>query len=334
MNYRNLGQSGLRVSPLCLGTMMFGSWGNADEKACIHIIHQALDSGVNFIDTANVYSSGESEEIVGKALKGRREQAVLATKVWGAMGDGPHQRGLSRKAIQEQVHHSLQRLQTDVIDLYQIHRPDPHTPWEETLSTLTDLVRQGKVRHIGCSTNHYAGEGEWQKYLPAWEIVRTLAISDAHGYERFVSLQPPYSLLRRNMELEHFPMTQSLGLGTLVWSPLEGGWLTGKYRQGQANPGDSPRSDKWVGDLENPQFEQRLEVVERLLQHTESRQMALAEFSLAWVLANPAVTSVIIGPRTTEQLESCLQAIDIQIGAEDRELIDRLVPPGSSVLGV
>src|SRR5215208_335727 len=199
MEYRNLGGTGLKVSPLCLGTMMFGAWGNADHDDAILIIHRALEAGINFIDTANVYSAGESEEIVGKALKDRRHQAVLATKVWGAMGEGPNERGLSRKAIQEQVEQSLRRLGTDVIDLYQIHRPDPTTPVEETLSTLSDLVRQGKVRYLGLSTNHYEGSALWEKRFAAWEIVETLWISERHGWERFVSLQPPYSMLRRTM---------------------------------------------------------------------------------------------------------------------------------------
>jgi len=186
MKYRNLGATGLKVSPLCLGTMMLGAWGNPDHEAGARIVHRALDAGINFVDTANNYSEGESETIVGKALKGRRDEVVLATKVWAPMGKGPNQRGLSRKAIQEQVEASLRRLQTDVIDLYQIHRPDPTTPIEETLSTLTDLVRQGKVRYLGCSTNHVAGEGLWEKRFSAWEIVETLWASDRHGWERFV----------------------------------------------------------------------------------------------------------------------------------------------------
>lgn len=232
MDYRNLGTTGVRVSPLCLGTMMLGAWGNPDHAEGVRLIHRAMDAGINFIDTANVYSAGESEEIVGKALKDRRDRAVLATKVWGAMGEGPNERGLSRKAIQEQVERSLRRLQTDVIDLYQIHRPDPTTPLEETLSTLDLLVRQGKVRYLGLSTNHYAGQEPWEKRFAAWEVVETLWVSDRRGWERFVSLQPPYSILRRVMELEHFPMTRRFGLANIVWSPLEGGWLAGKYRRG------------------------------------------------------------------------------------------------------
>ena len=332
MEYRNLGRSGLKVSPLCLGAMMFGSWGNPDHAECIRIIHRALEAGINFIDTANGYSEGESEVIVGKALADRREQVVLATKVWAPVGPGPNQRGLSRKAIQEQVEHSLRRLGTDVIDLYQIHRPDPTTPVEETLATLSDLVRQGKVRYLGLSTNHYAGAALWEKRFAAWEIVESLWISERHGCERFVSLQPPYSILRRVMELEHFPMCQKFGLGNVVWSPLEGGWLTGKYRRGSANPRDSRRAEQWIGDVDNPKFRRRLDVVEELLPLAAAKGVPLARFANAWALRHPAVTSVILGPRTLEQLEDSLGALDVQITDEEAAKIDALVPPGTSAL--
>lgn len=330
MDYRNLGHSGLKVSPLCLGAMMFGQWGNPDHEDCIRIIHRALDAGINFIDTSNNYSDGESEVIVGKALAGRREQAVLATKLWAPVGPGPNQRGLSRKAIQEQVEHSLRRLGTEVIDLYQIHRPDPTTPVEETLSALTDLVRQGKVRYLGLSTNHYAGPALWEKRFAAWEIVETLWISERRGWERFISLQPPYSILRRVMESEHFPMTQKLGLGNIVWSPLEGGWLTGKYQTG--NPKDSTRAVTWIGDLDNPKFQRRLEIVEQLLPLAAAKGISLARFANAWALRHPAVTSVIIGPRTAGQLDDSLGVLDVQISGEEAAKIDDLVPPGSSAL--
>jgi aryl-alcohol dehydrogenase (NADP+) len=332
MEYRNLGRAGVKVSPLCLGTMMFGAWGNRDRGECIRMIHRALDAGVNFIDTANIYAAGESEEIVGEALAGRRERVVLATKVWGAMGEGPNQRGLSRKAIQQEVEASLRRLRTDVIDLYQIHRPDPATPWEETLATLSDLVRQGKVRYLGCSTNHYEGEGAWEKRLAAWEIVETLALSDRHGWERFAALQPPYSILRRAMELEHFPMAERYGLGVLVWSPLEGGWLTGKYRRGAANPADSLRAREWIGDLANPRFQRRLDAVEQLLPRIERTGVSPARFATAWTLRHPAVTAAIIGPRTMAQLDDLLAAADLVIDDDDAAAIDVLVPPGTTVL--
>jgi aryl-alcohol dehydrogenase-like predicted oxidoreductase len=332
MEYRNLGRSGLKVSPLCLGAMMFGSWGNPDHEDSIRIIHRALDAGINFIDTANGYSEGESEVIVGKALKGKREGTVLATKVWAPVGPDPNQRGLSRKAIQEQVENSLRRLDTDVIDLYQIHRPDPTTPMEETLSTLSDLVRQGKVRYLGLSTNHYEGTALWEKRFAAWEIVETLWLSGKHGWERFVSLQPPYSILRRVMEAEHFPMSLKFGIANIVWSPLEGGWLSGKYRRGAGNPRDSQRSEKWIGDIDNPKFQRRLDIVEKLLPLAEAKGVPLARFANAWALRHPAVTSVILGPRTMEQLEDSLKALDVQITDEDARRIDELVPPGTSAL--
>ncbi|HEY3567294.1 MAG TPA: aldo/keto reductase [Thermoanaerobaculia bacterium] len=332
MDYRNLGKTGLKVSPLCLGAMMFGSWGNPDHDDSIRIIHRALDAGINFIDTANGYSEGESEVIVGKALKGKREGTVLATKVWAPVGQSPNQRGLSRKAIQEQVENSLRRLDTDVIDLYQIHRPDPTTPMEETLSTLSDLVRQGKVRYLGLSTNHYEGSALWEKRFAAWEIVETLWLSDQHGWERFVSLQPPYSILRRVMEAEHFPMSLKFGIANIVWSPLEGGWLSGKYRRGAANPKDSQRAEKWIGDIDNPKFQRRLDIVEQLLPLAEAKGVPLARFANAWALRHPAVTSVILGPRTLEQLEDSLKALDVQITDEDARRIDELVPPGTSAL--
>ena len=332
MDYRNLGQTGVKVSPLCLGAMMFGAWGNPDHEECIRIIHRAMDAGVNFIDTANGYSDGESEVIVGKALADRREKAVLATKVWAPVGPGPNQRGLSRKAIQEQVENSLRRLGTDVIDLYQIHRPDPTTPIEETLSTLNDLVRQGKVRYLGLSTNHYEAEGLWNKRFSAWEVVETLWISERRGWERFVCLQPPYSILRRAMELEHFPMCQKFGIANIVWSPLEGGWLSGKYRRGAGNPNDTQRAEKWIGDLENPKFQKRLDIVEQLIPLAEKKDVPLARFANAWALRHPAVTSVIIGPRTLEQLEDSLAVPEVQITDEEAATIDRLVPPGTSAL--
>ena len=329
MEYKNLGSTGLKVSPLCLGTMMFGAWGNRDHDDSIRILHRALDEGINFIDTANMYSDGECEKIVGKALAGRREEAVLATKVFFPMGGGPNQRGLSRKAIHEQVEHSLERLGTDVIDLYQIHRPDESTPWEETLRAMDDLVRQGKVRYLGCSTNHHkVGD---QDRLTAWEIVETLWISEKNGWERFVCLQPPYSLLRRTMEAEHFPMCQRFGIANIVWSPLEGGWLTGRYRKGEDLP-DTPRTRRWMKDKDDPKFQRRQQVVEDLIPHVEAKGCSLTAFSLAWTMENPAVTSTILGPRTMEQLEGCLEALKVDITEEDKALVDELVPPGTSAL--
>lgn len=333
MNYRNLGHSGLKVSPLCLGAMMFGKWGNPDHEECVRIIHRALDRGINFVDTSNNYSEGESESIVGKALQGRRHEVVLATKVWAPVGPGPNQRGLSRRAIQEQVEQSLRRLRVEAIDLYQIHRPDPTTPWEETLSTLTDLVRQGKVRYIGCSTNHFDDPGNlWGRKLESWQMVESLWISQRNGYERWTSLQPPYSILRRAMEAEHFPMTLHFGIGNIIWSPLEGGWLSGKYRKGAPNPGDSNRSRSWVGDTSNPKFARRLEIIEQLVPLAQRSGVSLSRFAVAWTLRHPAVSSAIIGPRTSAQLDDCLEAAELAIGPEEAAEVDRLVAPGTSAL--
>lgn len=332
MEYRNLGAGGVKVSPICLGTMMFGAWGNTDHDDCVRILHRALELGINFIDTANIYSDGESETIVGKALRGRRDEVVLATKVFAPMGKGPNERGLSRKTIQEQVERSLKRLGTDVIDLYQIHRIDPTTRWEETLSALNDLVRQGKVRYIGCSTNHYAGEGLWQQKLEPWQLVESLWVSDKHGFERWISCQPPYSLMRRTMERDLFPVTRRFNIGNIVWSPLEGGWLTGKYRAGEKNPVDSPRAERWVGDTTDPKFQKRLDVVEALLPYVAEKGTSLARFSLAWAIANPVVTSLIIGPRTLAQLEDCVACLELEITDADRQKVDALVPPGTTVL--
>jgi aryl-alcohol dehydrogenase-like predicted oxidoreductase len=332
MEYRNLGRSGLKVSPFCLGTMMLGSWGNTDRGACVGIVHRALDLGINFVDTSNNYSAGESEEIVGEALAGRRQAVVLATKVWAPMGPGANERGLSRKAILEQVEASLRRLRTDFIDLYQIHRPDGTTPWEETLSALTDLVRQGKVRYVGCSTNSYDDPANpWAIKLSAWELVETLGISERGGYERWISLQPPYSILRRTMEAEHFPATLKHGVGNIVWSPLEGGWLAGKYRRGRPAP-ETPRQKTWIGNHEDPKFARRLDAVECLVPIAGERRVSLAHLALAFTLRHPAVTSTILGPRTIEHLDDALSGLDVKITDEDMARIDAVVPPGTSAL--
>src|SRR5881628_1177393 len=228
MELRTLGRTGVKVSPLCLGAMMFGAWGNEDHDESVRIIHRALDAGINFIDTADVYSRGESEEIVGKALEGgRREKVVLATKVHGRMGDDPNQYGNSRRWIVQEVENSLRRLKTDWIDLYQIHGPEPETDIEETLGALTDLVRQGKVRYLGSST------------FPAFHIVESPWTSERRGLERFACEQPPYSIFVRHIEWDVLPVCQRYGMGVIVWSPLAGGWLSGKYRRGEEVPADS-----------------------------------------------------------------------------------------------
>jgi aryl-alcohol dehydrogenase-like predicted oxidoreductase len=298
--------------------MNFG--GATDEEESIRIIGGALDAGINFIDTANVYNNGVSEEIVGKAIKDRRDEVVLATKVHGSMGDGPNDRGNHRYHIVRQVEASLRRLQTDRIDLYQLHRPDPDTPMEEQLSTLTDLIRQGKVRYIGTST------------FPAWQLCESVWISRGRGYERFVCEQPPYSLFGRAIEREVLPFCQEYGFAVIPWSPLAGGWLAGKYRKGQPLP-EGSRLARRGADMDAPVNQKRLDAVEALLPIAQEMGVTLSQFALAWVLANPAVTAPIIGPRTCEQLEDNLKAIEITLDDGVLKRVDEIVPPQSDLMG-
>jgi aryl-alcohol dehydrogenase-like predicted oxidoreductase len=324
---RSLGQTGVQVSAHCLGAMMFGAWGNTDHDDCVRIIHRALDAGVNFIDTADVYSAGESEEIVGKALAGRRDGVVLATKVHGPMGRGANDRGNSRLWIMREVESSLRRLGTDHIDLYQIHRPDPATDVAETLGALTDLVRQGKVRYLGSST------------FPGWQIVEAQWAAERRGLERFVCEQPPYSIFVRHVENDVFPVTRRYGMGTIVWSPLAGGWLTGKYRRGTEPPADSrvarvkkfnPRvADRF--DFEREGNRRKLELVEDLALVADKAGVSLTHLSMAFVLEHPAVTSAIIGPRTMQQLEDLLAGADLRLDGDTLDAIDELVEPGRVV---
>jgi aryl-alcohol dehydrogenase-like predicted oxidoreductase len=319
MEYRTLGGTGLRVSPLCLGAMMFGAWGNPDHDESVRIIHSALDAGINFIDTADVYSRGESEEIVGKALQGRREQVVLATKVHGTMGDGPNQRGNSRRWIIEECDASLRRLQTDWIDLYQIHRWDPDTDHDETLGALTDLVRAGKVRYVGSST------------YPPSEIVAAQHVAEKRGRERFVCEQPPYSMLVRGVEAEVLPVCRQYGMGAIAWSPLAGGWLSGRWRKGQEPPA-SARSDRIPEryDLALPQNQRKLDAADALAVVAEEAGVSLIHLALAFVLNHPGITAAIIGPRTMEQLESQLGSVDVTLDDSLLDQIDAIVPPGSN----
>src|SRR6202167_3931690 len=313
MQYRALGKTGIKVSPYCLGAMMFGGLGNADHDDCIRIIHKALDFGINFIDTADRYSRGESEEIVGKALKGRRDKIVLATKVHGPMGEDPNQQGNSRRWIMQAVEASLRRLQTDHIDLYQIHRPSPETDIEETLSVLTDLMRAGKVRAIGSST------------FPASEIVEAQWVAERRGLARFRTEQPPYSILNRSIEQEVLPVCQKYGMGALVWSPLAKGMLTGRYRKGQALP-ESLRVKvfpKQMGDDRN------LDAVERLVPIAERAGLSLTHMAVAFVMAHPGVTSAILGPRTMQQLDDLLAGAEVALSDEILDRIDEVVAPGS-----
>jgi aryl-alcohol dehydrogenase-like predicted oxidoreductase len=328
MEYRVLGNTGVRVSVQCLGAMMFGSWGNTDHDDCIRIIHKALDSGINFVDTADIYGWGESEEIVGKALKDRRDDIVLATKVHGDMGKGQNQKGNSRLWIMQEVESSLRRLGTDHIDLYQIHRPEPGvTDLDETLGALDTLVQQGKIRYAGCST------------FPAWQIVESQWVSERRGLTRFVCEQPPYSIFTRHIETDVFPVAQSYGMGVIVWSPLSGGWLAGKYRRDHDIPSDSraTRAKNFGGriadrfDLTRTANQRKLDLVEDLVVVAEKAGLSLAHMALAFAVAHPAVTSAIIGPRTMEQLDDLLSAADLRLDDEVLDAIDEVVEPGTFI---
>ncbi|MFD8283777.1 aldo/keto reductase [Streptomyces malaysiensis] len=315
MKTRELGRTGIRVSPYCLGTMVFNQMGNPDHDDCVRIIHRALDSGINFIDTADVYGHGESEEIVGKALKGRRDDIVLATKVNGRMGEDPNRGGSSRRWIVTEVEQSLRRLGTDHIDLYQVHHPDPHTDIEETLSALTDLVRSGKVRAIGSSN------------LPASEIVEAQWVADRRGLHRFRTEQPTYSILNRAIEREVLPVCHRYGMGVLVWSPLAMGLLTGRYRKG----GPTVRNErmKWVP--RHLTDERKLDAVERLIPLAEEAGLSLTHLAMAFAITHPDVSSAIIGPRTMEQLEDLLAGAAVSLDDEILDRIDRIVAPGTDI---
>jgi aryl-alcohol dehydrogenase-like predicted oxidoreductase len=318
MDLRTLGSTGVKVTPLCLGAMMFGAWGNPDHEDSIRIIHRALDAGINFIDTADVYSRGESEEIVGKALAGgRRDNVVLATKVHGTMGEDPNEFGNSRRWIVKEVENSLRRLGTDWIDLYQIHRPEADTDIDETLGALSDLVRAGKVRYVGSST------------FPASQIVEAQWVAQRRGRERFVCEQPPYSILVRGIESDVLPTCRRYGMGVIPWSPLAGGWLSGRYRLGEELP-KSHRAGRIPTryDMSLPGNQRKLEMADALARLAEEAGITLIEMALAFVIRHPAVTAAIIGPRTIEQLESQLPAADVELSDETLDRIDEIVPPG------
>jgi aryl-alcohol dehydrogenase-like predicted oxidoreductase len=320
MEPRPLGRTGVRVSPLCLGAMMFGAWGNTDHDDSVRIVHRALDAGVNFVDTADVYSGGESEEIVGKALAGRRDDVVLATKFHGRMGEGPNRGGNSRRWIVREVEDSLRRLRTDYIDLYQAHRPDPACDLDETLGALTDLVRAGKIRYFGTST------------FPAHELVEARCVSERRGRERPATEQPPYSLLVRGIEGDVLPVCERYGIGVLSWSPLAGGWLSGRYRVGQEVPSSTRRDRVWRRyDMSLPENQRKLEAAEALARLAEDAGLSLVHLAIAFVLRHPAVTSAIIGPRTMEQLESQLGAAEVVLDDALLDRIDEIVPPGRNL---
>jgi aryl-alcohol dehydrogenase-like predicted oxidoreductase len=316
MELRPLGRTGVQVSKLCLGTMMFGAWGNTDHDDSTRIIHAALDAGINFVDTADVYSDGESEDIVGKALKGRRDDVVLATKFFMPMGESPNRRGGSRRWIVQAVEDSLRRLGTDWIDLYQVHRPAPDMDVDETLGALTDLVRQGKVRYIGSSS--YSSS----------QIVEAQWIARDRGLERFRTEQPPYSLLTRLIELDVLPTAQRHGMGILTYSPLGGGWLSGQWTA-DSSP-TSPARQRLAAryDMSLPENQRKLEAVQQLAQVADDGGISLIELAIGFVVNHPAVTSAIIGPRTMEQLESQLPAADVTLDEEVLDRIDEIVRPG------
>ena len=321
MELRVLGQTGVKVSPLCLGAMMFGAWGNPDHDESIRIIQRALDAGINFIDTADVYSAGESEEIVGKALAAvSRERIVLATKAHAPMGDDVNQQGNSRRWIIQECENSLRRLGTDYIDLYQIHRPDPTADIDETLGALTDLIRAGKICYAGSST------------FPAAQIVEAQWVAQRRGRERFVCEQPPYSILVRGVEAEVLPACQQYQMGVIPWSPLAGGWLSGRYRKDSELP-TSGRAQRLPQrfDLSLPGNQAKLEAAEQLALLAQEAGLPLIHLALAFVTSHPAVTSAIIGPRTMEHLEGQLGAADVVLTPDVLDRIDQIVPPGTNL---
>ena len=320
MERTTLGTTGISVSRYCLGAMMFGAWGNRDHDDCTRIIHAALDAGVNFIDTADVYAAGESEEIVGKAIKGRRDDVVLATKFVAPMDDDPNHRGSSRRWIIQEVENSLRRLGTDHIDLYQAHRPDPTTDIDDTLGALSDLVHQGKVRVIGSST------------FPAEQIVEAQWVAERRGRERFRCEQPPYSIFVRGIETSVLPTCQRYGMGVIPWSPLAGGWLTGKYRRDTPVPttGRARRTpDRF--DYDKAENQRKLDLVEDLITLADDAGLSLTHLAMAFVLEHPGVTSAIIGPRTMEQLTDVLDGAGTRLDDAVLDRIDEIVPPGSNV---
>lgn len=319
METRTFGRTGLRVTPLALGSMMFGPTGNADRDECIGIIHRALDAGINTIDTADVYSRGESERIVGAALAGgKRDSVVLATKFHAQMADDPNTGGASRRWIMRSVEDSLTRLGTDWIDLYQVHRPDSAADFDETLGALSDLVHQGKIRYIGTST------------FPASSIVEGQWIAERRQRERVVSEQPPYSILARGVEAEILPLCEKYGMGVLVWGPLAGGWLSGRVQP--AAPGSTRAArfpERW--DVSIPENAAKLAAVTALADLAAEAGMTLIELALAFVLEHPAVTAALVGPRTMEQLVSQLGAADKRLTADVLDRIDAIVPPGTTL---
>jgi aryl-alcohol dehydrogenase-like predicted oxidoreductase len=318
MEYRLLGRTGVKVSPLCLGAMNFG--GATQEADSIRIIHAALDAGINFVDTANVYNEGQSEIVVGKALASRRSQVILGTKVHGKMGEGPNDQGNSRLHILKACEDSLRRLNTEYIDLYQIHRPNPEIPVDETLRALTDLVQAGKVRYIGCSTH------------PAWMVMEALAISERYGYARYISEQPPYNLLDRRIENELVPLAQRYNLALIPWAPLAQGVLAGRYTAGAPHPVDS-RAARQPGSIYAERVSQAgVEAGARFAELARQFGKTPGQLALTWCKDQPGITAPIVGPRTLEQLESLLPVLEMALSQEERAACDTINPPGSVVV--
>jgi aryl-alcohol dehydrogenase-like predicted oxidoreductase len=314
MHYRLLGRTGVRVSPLCLGTMMFGN--QTSEADSIAIIHKALAGGINFLDTADMYSAGESERVVGKALAGRRQQAVLATKGRNKMGEAPNDWGASRLHLRQALDASLKRLATDYIDLYYVHAPDYNTPIDETLRFLDDAVHQGKILYPACSN------------FRAWRLCEALWASDNLGLASFAAVQPLYNLVNRDIEVELLPLCQARQIGVVSYSPLARGILTAKYKPGEKFPAGSraSRDDKRLKEAELR--DESLVISQKLADHCRGKGVPPSQFALAWCLANPIVTSIILGPRTMEQFDDNFAALGVSITPEDEAFVDSLVPPG------
>ena len=310
MQYKRLGKAGVKVSEFCLGCLTFGE--QTDQAEATRIVQRALDAGVNFFDTADSYTQGRSEEILGKILRGQRDSVVIATKVCSRVGEGPNDRGLSRKHIMESAERSLRRLQTDYIDLYQAHNFDPETPLEETLRTFDDLIHQGKVRYIGCSN------------FTAWQLCKALWVSDRHNLAQYVSVQPRYSLISREIEAELLPFCQEEGIGVIVYNPLAAGFLTGKYRKDTPPP---PGTRFAIRDFYRPRYwsDRNFAAVERLQALSDSSGKSLVQLSLAWVLANPAITSIIVGASSAGQLQESLTAVEVKLTDEERHACDQLL---------
>jgi aryl-alcohol dehydrogenase-like predicted oxidoreductase len=317
MEYRSLGRTGVKVSALCLGAMNFG--GPTNEEDSLQILQRAIDGGINFIDTANVYNAGESERIVGRFLveSGLRDQVVLATKVHGRMGEGPNDGGVSRYHLVKACEDSLRRLQTDHIDLYQLHRPPLGIPQDETLRAFDDLIQAGKVLYIGCSTH------------PAWMVMEALAISERMGLNRYISEQPPYNFLDRRIENELVPLCMKYGLAIIPWSPLAGGILAGRYKLGDKPPEDS-RAARWEF-FATRVTQTGLQVAAEVEKMAQERGLTLSQLSLLWLKDQPGVTAPIIGPRTLAHLEDALSLLEMSLDDGDRPLFDALVHPGNAV---